>query len=159
MKLYEVGFSNLPANSKPQRQVTKNHLPSSTSLKGLRSMQRKDVDAVLDLLKRYLENFDLVPRFDAAEIDHWLLHDEKASPEQVIWAYVVEDPSSHKITDFFSFYCLDSLVVKHQKHEKVHAAYLFYYATEHKFRNNDKVLAERLNVLINDALILAKRVS
>ena len=159
MKLYEVKFSNLPAKSTPQRQVTKNHLPSNTSLRGLRPMQRSDVDAVQNLLERYLENFDMAPKFDAAEIDHWLLHDEEASPEQVIWAYVVEDPTSHKITDFFSFYCLDSQVVKHQKHEKVHAAYLFYYATEHKFRNNDKVLAERLNTLINDALILAKRVS
>ena len=159
MKLYEVGFSNLPAKSTTQRQITKNHLPSNTSLKGLRPMQRSDVDAVLKLLERYLENFDLAPKFDAAEIDHWLLHDEEASPEQVIWAYVVEDPTSHKITDFFSFYCLDSLVVKQQKHEKVHAAYLFYYATEHKFRNNDKILGERLNALINDALIIAKRVS
>lgn len=39
------------------------------------------------------------------------------------------------------------------------AAYLFYYATEAAFGNDDAKFKTRLNTLIKDALIIAKRVS
>ena len=159
LKLYEVGFTQLPSNSTKSRQITKYGLPAQTSTPGLRPMQRKDIDAVKDLLSRYLERFDMAPEYDQEEIGHWLVHDEKASIEQVVWTYVVEDPSSHKITDFFSFYCLESSVIGNQKHENVRAAYLFYYATETAFAKEEEGLKERLTILMMDALILAKRVN
>lgn len=158
LKLYEVGFAPLPSNSNKARQITKYHLPSSTSTIGLRPMQRKDIDAVQDLLGRYLSRFDMVPEFDRGEVEHWLLHDEKSAAEQVIWTYVVEEPNTHKITDFFSFYCLESFVIENQKHHNVRAAYLFYYASETAFQEGERGLGERLNVLIADALIIAKKV-
>jgi hypothetical protein len=158
LKLYEVGFSPLPHGSTKARQITKNHLPSSTSTPGLRPMEEKDVDAVHDLLERYLKRFDMNPAFKKDEIDHWLLHRPNAEKEQVIWSYVVEDPESHKITDFVSFYNLESTVIQHPKHDNVRAAYLYYYATETAFTQNDKALKERLLMLLNDALILAKQV-
>lgn len=157
LKLYEVGFSPLPSRSTKARQITKFHLPSNTSTPGLRPMQSKDVAGVLDLLQRYLKRFDMAPEFTAEEVDHWLLHDDKA-PEQVIYTYVVEEQETHKISDFFSFYCLESSVIGNQKHETVRAAYLFYYASEKAFEEEEKGLKERLNQLMNDALILAKRV-
>ncbi|KAI4199081.1 MAG: hypothetical protein LQ350_004836 [Teloschistes chrysophthalmus] len=157
LKLFEVGFSPMPKNSSKARQITKYKLPESTSTRGLRPTQRKDVPAVLDLLQRYLKRFELAPEFDAEEVNHWMIHDEKTTAEQVIWTYVVEDPSSHKITDFFSFYCLESSVIKNPKHDTVRAAYLFYYATEAAFAENEKGLKDRLNGLMNDALVLAKR--
>ena len=120
-------------------------------------MERKDIHAVQDLLEKYLKRFEMAPHFDRGEIEHWLLHDDKAV-EQVIWSYVVEDPSSHKITDFFSFYCLESSVIGNQKHDTVRAAYLFYYATETAFVKEEHGLKERLNLLVTDALILAKKV-
>jgi glycylpeptide N-tetradecanoyltransferase len=89
-KLWEVGFSPLPANSKPERQVRKYALPDRTATPGLREMKAKDVDAVYDLLARYLKRFPLSQQFDKAEISHWLLHDESISSERVVWAYVVE---------------------------------------------------------------------
>ena len=122
-------------------------------------MQKKDIDAVSSLLKRYLARFDMAPEFDKMEIEHWIVHDEKTTTEQVIWSYVVEDPATKKITDFFSFYCLESSVIGNQKHDNVRAAYLFYYATETAFEENEKGLKERLNSLVSDALILAKKVS
>ena len=158
LKLYEVGFSPLPSNSTKARQITRNHLPSNTSTPGLRSMQKSDVSAVQDLLQRFLKRFLMAPQYSKEEIDHWLLHDESICPEQVIWSYVVEDPNSHKVTDFFSFYNLESLVVGNKKHDCVRAAYMFYYATEKAFEPNESGLKERLNALVNDALILAKRV-
>lgn len=157
LKLYEVGFSPLPSNSTKARQITRYHLPSSTSTPGLRTMQKRDVGAVLDLLERYLKRFAMAPVFDREEVEHWLLHDDSAA-EQVIWSYVVEDPSTHKITDFFSFYCLESSVIGNQKHDNVRAAYLFYYATETAFAKEEKGLKERMTLLMTDALILAKKV-
>jgi glycylpeptide N-tetradecanoyltransferase len=53
-------------------------------------MERKDIDAVLDLLQRYLQKFDTAPVFDREEVEHWLLHEEKEGIEQVVWTYVVE---------------------------------------------------------------------
>lgn len=158
LKLYEVGFSPLPAKSTKARQITRFHLPSNTSTPGLRSMQSKDVGAVHDLLQRYLKRFDMAPEYTKEEIDHWLLHKDKHT-EQVIWTYVVEEPETHRITDFISFYCLESSVINNRKHDAVRAAYLFYYASETAFAAEEKGLRERLNGLMNDALILAKRVS
>lgn len=125
---------------------------------GLRVMQHKDINAIQGLLERYLKRFDMTPEFDLKEIEHWLLHDEKSTSEQVIWTYVVEEQDTHKVTDFFSFYCLESSVIGNQKHDNVRAAYLFYYATETAFEEKEKGLRERLNLLILDALILAKKV-
>ena len=158
LKLYDVGFSAMPPHSNKNRQVTRNFLPSATSSVGLRPAQQKDVGAITDLLGRYLENFAMAVEFTEEEVEHWFLHNEVTAPEQVIWSYVVEDPKSHKITDFFSFYVLESAVIGNPKHQMVRAAYLFYYATEAAFQKEEKVLKERLNLLINDALILAKRV-
>lgn len=157
LKLYEVGFSPLPSNSTKARQITRYHLPSSTSTPGLRPMQKNDVGAVQDLLERYLKRFAMAPVFNREEIEHWLLHDDSAA-EQVIWSYVVEDPNTHKITDFFSFYCLESSVIGNQKHDNIKAAYLFYYATETAFAKEEHGLKERMTMLMTDALILAKKV-
>lgn len=88
-KLNDVGFSPLPANSKPSFQVRKYALPEHTAIKGLRPMEPKDIDAVLDLLQKYLMKFDMAPVFTREEIDHWMLH-KKGSGEKVVWAYVVE---------------------------------------------------------------------
>src|SRR5258708_7090218 len=62
-KLNDVGFSPLPRGSKPQYQVMKYKLPDHTSTKGLRAMEVSDVDAVLALLKSYLEKFDMAPMY------------------------------------------------------------------------------------------------
>ena len=158
LKLYEVGFSPLPHGSTKARQITKNHLPSVTSTPGLRPMQLKDADAVHDLLERYEQRFALNQAFSKEEINHWLVHKENPDKEQVVWSYVVEDPQTHKITDFFSFYNLESTVIQHPKHDNVRAAYLYYYATETAFTNDMNALKERLLMLMNDALILAKKV-
>lgn len=63
-----------------------------------------------------------------------------------------------------SFYSLQSTAIGNTKHEFVNAAYLFYYATEAAFPvgkasadDTKAALKVRLNDLINDALILAKK--
>jgi glycylpeptide N-tetradecanoyltransferase len=159
-KLYEVGFSPLPANSKPQYQVRKYAVPERTSTKGLREMQEKDIDSVHSLLTRYLKKFDLAADFTKEDIAHWMVHKKQKAQleEQVVWSFVVED-ENQKITDFFSFYCLESSVINSAKHKNIRAAYLFYYASETGLTTPVKkdALKKRLNELVNDALIWAKK--
>ncbi|KAI2638350.1 Glycylpeptide N-tetradecanoyltransferase [Xylaria nigripes] len=158
-KLYEVGFSPLPANSKPLFQVRKYAVPERTSIRGLREMQKKDTPAVQDLLTRYLTRFDMAATFDKHEIEHWLLHNKKDAPEeQVVWTYVVEDDHK-KITDFISFYCLESSVINHPKHSNIKAAYLFYYATEVGLTTpvDKSALKARLESLVSDSLVYCKK--
>ncbi|KAI9807852.1 MAG: glycylpeptide N-tetradecanoyltransferase [Sarcosagium campestre] len=160
LKLNEINFSPLPHGSTKARQISKYHLPNHTATAGLRPMRRGDVDVVLDLLTRYLARFDMAPVFTREEVEHWLVHEEGAESEQVVWTYVVEEPESHRITDFFSFYALNSSVIGNDKHDFVLAAYLFYYASETAFNGEGttdrRALKARLNALIEDALILAK---
>ncbi|CAZ85319.1 unnamed protein product [Tuber melanosporum] len=156
LKLYETGFSPLPTTSTKAKQVTKYALSANPSTKGLREMEVKDLDAVHDLFTRYMERFDLVPKFTVEEIGHWLLNGGSKYDERIVWAYVVEEEG--KITDFFSFYSLESSVLG--KKETIRAAYLFYYASETAFSKSPdakKELKVRLNALIHDALILAKK--
>lgn len=58
-----------------------------------------------------------------------------------------------------SFYIIESSVINNDKYNNIRAAYLYYYATEAAFNseNSKSELKDRLNQLINDALILAKK--
>jgi glycylpeptide N-tetradecanoyltransferase len=157
LKLYEVGFSGLPPGTTKARMVSHNRLPVHTSTPGLRPMADGDIDSVLDLLSRYLKRFDLAQEFTREEIEHWLLNKIEDPDDRVVWAYVVEGEDG-KISDLVSFYCLESSVIKSEKHDKVRAAYLFYYASETAFNENEKGFKERLRSLISDALVEAKKV-
>jgi glycylpeptide N-tetradecanoyltransferase len=80
----------------------------------------------------------------------------------------MQDPETHRITDFMSFYSLPSLIMKHAKHKDLGTAYLFYYATDAALSSSSSQdgeekakerLSKRLNSLVNDCLIVAKDVS
>ncbi|KAL1961025.1 hypothetical protein VTO42DRAFT_4913 [Malbranchea cinnamomea] len=157
LKLYDVGFSALPTGSTKARQVARNTLPAETSTPGLRQMEHKDVDAVTDLLNRYQGRFMLTQSFTREEVEHLLLQYTHSGQEQVVWAYVVEDPETHQITDVVSFYSIDSSVIHNEKHSNIRAAYLYYYGTEVAFTGTQKALTERLRSLVGDALVLAKQ--
>ncbi|KAI5285134.1 glycylpeptide N-tetradecanoyltransferase [Ascosphaera aggregata] len=156
-KLYEVGFSPLPRGSTKQRQVIKYKLPEHTATPGLRPMETKDVKAVHNLLTRYLERSKLHQKFSAKEIEHLMIH--APSEDQTVWAYVVEDAETKKITDFASFYRLESTVIQHNTEKNIKAAYLYYYASEKAFTAETKELKEHLKMLMNDVLILAKKIN
>ncbi|KAL3426860.1 Glycylpeptide N-tetradecanoyltransferase [Phlyctema vagabunda] len=160
-KLYEIGFSPMPKHSTIPQQLRNYRLPEKTSTKGLRKMEAKDIDSVLALFKSYMGKFDMAPVFTREEIEHWLLHKDEAGMEQVIWTYVVEDAETKELTDFFSFYLLESTVIGNAKHDNVRAAYLFYYASTVGLTTTppaeNAALRTRLNALTNDALILAKK--
>jgi glycylpeptide N-tetradecanoyltransferase len=74
----------------------------------------------------------------------------------------MQDADTHQITDFFSFYLLESTVIGNLKNSNIRAAYLFYYASETALKGEDdgkRALKARLNALLEDALIVAKQVS
>lgn len=89
-KLYDVGFSPMPAGGKESIQIRKYKLPDDTATMGLREMQTKDVAAVDNLLNRYLQRYDLAPVFSRDEVEHWFLNPNEKSGEKVVWSYVVE---------------------------------------------------------------------
>jgi len=79
---------------------------------------------------------------------------------QVTWVYVVENPETHRITDFFSIYYLPSTIIHSPKHGTLEAGYLYYYATDVAFEpgaDEDGRLKTRLQTLIGDALVIAKQ--
>ena len=70
----------------------------------------------------------------------------------------VQDPTTHKITDFFSFYSLPSTIIGNAKYPLLEAAYLYYYASDSAFQpdaDSSGSLQRRLTVLIGDALVVA----
>ncbi|KAH7871732.1 N-myristoyl transferase [Lentinula edodes] len=163
-KLIDIQFSFVPRNMTLARMIRLNQLPNKPQLPGIREMTEKDIPQVTELYARYMERFDMVPVMDAQEIKHQFLSgagkagtgDKWRREGQVVWAYVVEDQDTHKISDYMSFYSLPSTVINHPKHGVLEAAYLHYYASDTGANaDEDSTLKERLQHLIGDALIVA----
>ncbi|KAJ3565007.1 hypothetical protein NP233_g7915 [Leucocoprinus birnbaumii] len=167
-KLVDIGFCFVPRNSTLARMMRLNAVPDSLSLPGIREMKEEDVLQVAQLFTKYIKRFDMHPIFDVEEIKHQFLSGRGQGnvgdggpgrrKGQVTWAYVVEDPHTHQITDFFSFYSLPSAVIGNQKHPVLEAAYLYYYACDIVFEPNAEeggLFKHRLQSLITDALVVA----
>lgn len=84
-------------------------------------MEKKDVKDVHALLNKYLTRFDVHLHFSAKDVDHFLL--PRAG---VIDTFVVENETTHEITDFLSFYHLPSSVLKHEVYKTLNVAYAYY---------------------------------
>ncbi|PPQ93264.1 hypothetical protein CVT25_015262 [Psilocybe cyanescens] len=168
-KLVDTRFCYVPRHMTLARMVRVNKLSSSTTLPGLREMKEEDVVVVADLYTKYMKRFDMAPIFEVDEVRHQFLSGMGRGDigsagagrrqGQVTWSYVVEDPNTKKITDFFSFYSLPSTVIGNVNNPILEAAYLFYYASETGLQGEgaeqDERLKQRLLLLIGDALIIA----
>ncbi|KAJ7743688.1 Myristoyl-CoA:protein N-myristoyltransferase, N-terminal domain-containing protein [Mycena maculata] len=168
-KLLDIGFTQVPRNSTTARMIRTNMVADTPTL-NIRPMEEKDVASVGDLFARYMRRFDMVPVMALDDVRHQFLSGQGTGnigdegPErkagQVIWTYVVEDPATHVLTDFFSFYSLPSTILRSTKYQTVEAGYLYYYATEVAFdpgADEDGRLKARLMTLIGDALVIANR--
>ncbi|CCX34146.1 Similar to Glycylpeptide N-tetradecanoyltransferase; acc. no. Q7S3C8 [Pyronema omphalodes CBS 100304] len=148
-KLQKVGFVDWEMNGERKYRV------ANISLPRCREMQEKDVEAVTSLFSRYLERFEMAPIMNSDEVRHWFLGDSSNGDagrkfgDRIVWAYVVESPEG-KITDFYSFYKLESSVIG-SGGEMVNAAYWFYYASEAAWEGKENFGA-RLNEIMQDAL-------
>ncbi|KAH6918482.1 N-myristoyl transferase [Coprinopsis sp. MPI-PUGE-AT-0042] len=167
-KLVDTKFTFVPRNMTLARMIRVNKVAERVYLRGTREMEEKDVDAVHDLFSRYMQRFDMIPIFSKEEVRHQFLSGRGTGAvggggkgrrkQQVTWTYVVEDPDTHKITDFFSFYSLPSTIINNPKHALLEAGYLYYYATDTAFQDdaeNNGKLNQRLANLIGDALVIA----
>ncbi|KAJ8598041.1 N-myristoyl transferase [Rhizopogon salebrosus TDB-379] len=166
-KLIDVKFTYVPRSMTLARMIRVYKTAAQPQLSGLREMEDRDVSEVADLFGRYMQRFSMGPVMTMDEVRHQLLSgrgrtDEPLEhyrrPGQVVWTYVVEDPKTHRITDFFSFYSLPSTIINHPTHALLEAAYLFYYASDVAFAEDseaDNKLKKRLEILVGDALIVA----
>lgn len=157
-KLYDVGFSHLPANQTKSGMLANYALPNTTKTQGLRSMKIEDIDQVYDLLHKFQEKFDIVQVFEKDELAHWLLGGKSTeTSSNVIKSYVVEN-SEGTITDFFSYYLLPFTVLDNPSHDELGIAYLYYYASDSAFKNDDEsAYKQRLTSLMSDALVSSKK--
>lgn len=93
------------------------------------------------LYTNYMKQFTVYPEFSLDEIRHFL-----TPRKDVVGCYVVEDPATHKITDFISFFHIKSSVIKNPKYDTFTATYCNYYATT----------KTDLKVLMENAFVAAK---
>ncbi|GAA6021320.1 hypothetical protein JCM8202_003568 [Rhodotorula sphaerocarpa] len=182
-KLVKLGFSAVPRNSTVARMSTYYRVPAEPTLPGLRELEKRDLKQASRLIRAYMARFDMAPLLSNKDIEHALWtgrgKDVNGKREgQVTWAYVVEDPVSHRITDVFSFYSLPSTALKSQPLSNVNAAYLYYYGTtaapscadlgdgsvavpvknwKDETPSERQVLGERLKALMADALVVVAK--
>ncbi|KAI8620316.1 acyl-CoA N-acyltransferase [Chytriomyces sp. MP71] len=145
-KLLDVGFSYLPRDQTMASMLRRLKLPTEAQVPGTRPMENRDVLAVQALLTEFLSiRCDVYANFSPDEIKHWFL-----PVKEVVYSYVVEDPESGKVTDFYSFYNLSSTILRNEKHNHLKAAYLFYYAPKGMAKDLNRTTA-----IMKDALIQA----
>ena len=120
-KLIAVGFSRLGPRMTMARTIKLYKLPEKPTIPGVRQMRQEDVPVVRSLLNDYLARYSLAPKMSEEEVSHWLSYQE-----DVVYSYVVEDPKTKQVSDFFSFYTLPSTIIGHPDYSTLKAAYMFY---------------------------------
>ena len=97
-------------------------------------MTENDVSAVTVALNKHLnDNYKVHITFSESEVHHFLL------PKQnVVWSYVVDDTDGN-VTDFISFYALNSQILDNEQYSHIYAAYAFYNFA--KDNNTDRMKA------------------
>ncbi|KAM7255581.1 hypothetical protein ACFE04_008479 [Oxalis oulophora] len=120
-KLIDVGFSRLGTRMTMSRTIKLYKLPEATVTPGFRKMQLHDIPAVTRLLRTYLRQFVVAPDLNKHDVEHWLL-----PKENVVDSDLVENPETHEITDFCSFYTLPSSILNNQSYSTLKAAYSYY---------------------------------
>ena len=99
-KLVDAKFTYVPRNMTIARMIRQFKVASTPALSraGLREMEERDVSAVAELYRRYMERFDMIPLLEDDEVRHQFLSgrgkgEREASGRrqgQVVWTYVVE---------------------------------------------------------------------
>lgn len=121
-------------------------LPATTFTEGLKPMTEADVAKVCFALNKHLtENYTVHIEFSEDEIRHFFL-----PQENVVYSWLVENEATGTVSDFISFYALNSSVLNDPHHDKIYAAYGYYNFVQ----DNEPA---RMKLLMRDSLILAKQ--
>jgi len=140
-KLIAVNFTHLQPRMTLARTIKLYALPANPTIPGFRALTPADVPHVRPILNDYLRQFEVSLVFTTdEEFGHWFL----PRPD-VIQSFVVENPETHEITDFVSYYVLSSSVLHNVQYPVITAAYGFYYFNK----------SVPLTVLMRNALIMA----
>jgi glycylpeptide N-tetradecanoyltransferase len=119
-KLIEIGFSSLPAGIPMARHLKAQQLQKESEIAligNVREMTAKDVSKVTKLLNTELDKYKLRLKLTDKDVAHMIL-----PRENVVYAWVVENPENGQLTDFVSFYSLPSSILKKtavHSHDKV----------------------------------------
>jgi len=124
-----------------QRTIKLYALPETQQIPELRPMEQKDCASACELVNNYLKKFNLVMHFELHEFEHWFM-----PKKNVIQSFVITNTEG-KVTDITSYYSLPSSILNNPKHTTLYAAYSWY----------NVATTKSLQVLMNDALILAKK--
>ena len=120
-KLVDVKFSFKPSNQNMALFIKVHKLPKETATEGLRQMNDNDVPKVTKAINAHLRAYHKVHiTFTENEVKHFLM-----PRTDVIWSYLVED-ADNNVTDFISFYALNSQILGDSEHTHIMAAYAFY---------------------------------
>ena len=120
-KLVDVKFSFKPSNQNMALFIKVHKLPKETATEGLRQMNENDVPKVTKAINAHLRAYHKVHiTFTEDEVMHFLM-----PRTDVIWSYLVED-ADNNVTDFISFYALNSQILGDSEHTHIMAAYAFY---------------------------------
>jgi len=149
-KLLDVKFTYLNPKLNFSRAKGLYKVAKETTLKGLRPMEKKDVEGVYEILEKYLSKFIVRPHYSKEEVEHWFV-----PRKNIVFSYVVENDEG-KITDFISFYLLPSSILQHDEHKTLYAVYSFFnvpgqYTIKDLIRNA-LILAKQLNFDVYNAL-------
>ena len=145
-KLVDIRFAFKPADTPMAKFVKRHKLAAETGTQNLRPMIEADIPKVAFALNKHLsENYKVHIHFTEEEVRHFLL-----PQEGVVSSYLVMNAESGEVSDFISYYTLNSSVLQDPNHDKIYAAYAYYNFVE----GNDH---DRMHSLMRDALILAKQ--
>lgn len=121
-KLVDVRFAYKPSDITQSKFNKKHKLPAATATDGLRPFTESDVAKVTVALNKHLtDNYKVNIEFSEAEVRHFFV-----PRSNVVYAWLVENDETGEVTDFISFYALNSSVLQDPKHDKIYAAYAFY---------------------------------
>ncbi len=124
-KLVEVGFVPTPEPGKFGVNEKFYALPQDIELPEgykMRPAEEKDCGQIRKILLAFLQKFKIFADFNKKESQHWF-----ARKENVLESYVIE--KNGKITDFLSFYCLNTSVLNNDKHKEIEIAYGYYFVS------------------------------
>jgi glycylpeptide N-tetradecanoyltransferase len=145
-KLVDVGFSYIGRNDTLAKMIKRLKI-TTPKIQGWRQMEEKDVNQITKLLAKYHKRFEFTPELSEEDVKHYLL-----PIDGVVESFVIENEKS-EITDFVSYYHLNSTIIGNVNYSHVNAAYLYYYVPMGLGEDLD-----RLNNVIHDALVFAKEV-
>ncbi|KAK1350371.1 glycylpeptide N-tetradecanoyltransferase [Hamiltosporidium tvaerminnensis] len=116
---------------------------------GIRQMQNGDLPKVFELYKQECKKYDLYQVYDFKDFEY-----NFKNRENIFYTYVNEEEG--EIKEFFSFFVINSLLVKDLR-IKVKTAYIFYYSTDNTTTIMQEMISEAKNQgcdLVNSLLIM-----